>query len=73
MFKKGMKVIRVLHGAGATSEEESVIEKVNKEGVWLSNGLGNDPSGPFVNGKKDGVFGFWEEIRPIHVLEREQD
>lgn len=64
-FKKGMKVTRVLHGAGNISKESAVILKVNKQGVWLDNGKGNDPSGPFVNGRKEGVFGFWEEIVPL--------
>ena len=64
MFKKGMKVIRILHGAGVTSKGKGVIERVDEDGVWLSNGIGNDPSGPFVNGRKEGIFGFWEEILP---------
>lgn len=62
MFKKGMRVIRVLHGAGLVSQEESTVLKVDKRGVWLDNGNGNRPSGPFVNGVKEGVYGFWEEI-----------
>lgn len=57
-----MQVRCVLHGAGVRSEEIRTIEKVDRFGVWLSNGYGNDPSGPFVNGRKNGVFGFWEEI-----------
>jgi len=64
MFKKGMPVIRVLHGAGVVSQENSIVLKVDKRGVWLDNGNGNDPSGPFVKGVKEGCFGFWEEIRP---------
>lgn len=62
MFKKGMRVRAILHGAGVVTEEERTVLKVSREGVWLDNGPGNDPSGPFVKGKKPGVFGFWEEI-----------
>ena len=65
VFRKGMPVIRVLHGAGVVSQEKSTVLKVDKRGVWLDNGGGNRPSGPFVNGKMSGVFGFWEEIKPI--------
>ena len=63
MLKKGMKVTVRLHGAGQVTEHEAVVAKVNKKGVWLDNGQGNDPNGPFVDGKKEGVFGFWEEIK----------
>ncbi len=66
-FKKGMKVRCVLHGAGVVSEEERIIEFIDKSGVWLSNGCGNRPSGPFVNGRKEGVYGFWEEIFPVET------
>lgn len=64
-FKKGMKVTAYLHGAGVVTEEERVIAKVTKDGVWLSNGPHNDPTGPFVNGRMEGVFGFWQTIEPI--------
>ena len=64
-FKPGMKVIAYLHGAGLVTKEEREVLKVNKKGVWLSNGKGNDPSGPFVGGKMQGVFGFWQEIKPV--------
>ncbi len=66
-FKKNMQVRCVLHGAGVATEEVRTVEKVDKQGVWLSNGYGNDPSGPFVKGRKEGCFGFWEEIFPIEV------
>jgi len=58
-FKKGMKVTKYLHGAGVTSTEDDVVVKIQKEKVWVA-GSGT----PFINGKKDGVFGFWEEIKP---------
>ena len=70
MFRKGMKVRAILHGAGVTTEEERIVLKVTKDGVWLDNGPGNDPSGPFVNGRKTGVFGFWEEIAAIAAEEK---
>ena len=60
---KGQKVIVVLHGGGLESRETKAVLKVDKEGnVWLDNGDGNKPSGPYIEGKKEGVFGFWEEI-----------
>ena len=65
VFKKGMKVVKILHGAGLVSKEAGVVLKVDKSGVWLDNGGGNDPSGPFINGRMNGVFGFWEEILPV--------
>ena len=62
-YTKGMKVVMVLHGAGVTTKENSKVVRVDKDGgVWLDNGDGNSPSGPFINGKKSGVFGFWESI-----------
>ena len=61
MFKKGMKVKMILHGAGVTSEE-GIVLSVNGDIVFLDNGGSNRPSGPYVNGIMQGVFGFWEEI-----------
>lgn len=46
-FRKGQPVIKYLSGAGYTTEEDAVVLKVDKRGVWLDNGPGNDPSGPF--------------------------
>lgn len=46
-FKKGDKVIRYLNLAGFTTNEEETVLKVTKKGIWLDNGVGNDPSGPF--------------------------
>lgn len=46
-FRKGQKVDKCLTGAGFTTKEDAKVLKVNKKGVWLDNGPGNDPSGPF--------------------------
>lgn len=46
-FKKGQKVSKALTGAGFTTRDDGVVLKVDKKGVWLDNGSGNDPSGPF--------------------------
>jgi len=62
MFKKGMKVKKILHGAGVSSSEEGIVLSVNGDIVFLDNGGSNRPSGPYVNGIMQGVFGFWEEI-----------
>ena len=32
---------------GYKSVEDGIVLEVTKEGVWLDNGEGNDPSGPF--------------------------
>ncbi len=65
VFKEGALVTRILHGAGHTSKESATVLRVDSQGVWLDNGMGNKPDGPFVAGIKKGVFGFWEEIVPI--------
>ena len=66
-WKRGQKVRRILSGAGTISAEVSVVLRVNKKGVWLDNGPGNEPSGPFdpTTGKKDGMFGFSERIEAV--------
>ena len=64
MFKKGMKVKKILHGAGVASAEDGIVLLVSGDHVWLDNGGSNRPSGPYVNGIMQGVFGFWEEIVP---------
>jgi hypothetical protein len=46
-FKKGQKVTTVLTGGGQITRESGVVLRVNKQGVFLDNGPGNDPSGPF--------------------------
>ena len=67
-FTKGQKVVRILHGAGLESKEDAIVLKIDKNGgVWLDNGEGNNPSGAYINGKKEGVFGFWEEIIPKEI------
>lgn len=66
-FKKGQAVIRYLTGAGVTTKEDAVVSKVTKAGVWLDNGSGNDPSGPFdpITGRSEpGAFGFSSRIEP---------
>lgn len=46
-FTKGQAVTKSLTGAGFTTTEKAKVLKVDKKGVWLDNGSGNDPSGPF--------------------------
>lgn len=52
-FVKGAAVTHCLSGFGEISEEPARVLKVTKKGVWLDNGKGNDPDGPFdpVTGK----------------------
>lgn len=68
-FKKGMKVDKYLSGAGVTTSEKATVLRVDKKGVWLNNGSGNDPSGPFcpISGKYlEWSLPGWESfIQPI--------
>jgi hypothetical protein len=50
-FRKGDKVWQRVHVAGLVTQEEAEVLKVDEAGVWLDNGQGNDPDGPFVDGK----------------------
>ena len=49
-FRKGQAVTLELHGAGHVTKEESTVKYVRKGEVWLDNGPGNDPTGPFDQG-----------------------
>lgn len=59
-LKKGDKVLSCLTLAGCTTKEEEIVLKVSKSKneVWLDNGAGNDPSGPFnlITGKHKDSF-----------------
>jgi hypothetical protein len=46
-WKKGQKVVIEVHVGGIVTEEEGVVSEINKKGVYLDNGEGNDPNGPF--------------------------
>lgn len=46
-FIKGQTVVQKFNYAGLTTEETFSILRIDKKGVWLDNGDGNDPSGPF--------------------------
>ena len=48
-WKKGQKVKIIVEGPLPTyrSIEEGIVLEVTNKGVWLDNGVGNDPSGPF--------------------------
>lgn len=48
-LKKGDVVLVQLHCAGLVTQETRFVFRSTKKGVWLDNGSGNDPSGPFVN------------------------
>jgi hypothetical protein len=62
-FKKGDKVRCLLHGAGCTSEESAIVCRIEGDKVWVGNTY-HGSKAPFVAGRKEGVFGFWEEIIP---------
>lgn len=59
-FKKGQTVWLAIYGAGVVSYDEGVVGSVRKGKVWLDNGPGNDPGGPYdaATGEQKGVFGF---------------
>lgn len=70
-FRKGDRVILELHGAGVvTTEDDHTVLHVRKGEVWLDNGPGNDPTGPF---SRDGNYldyqmpGFSMRIKPFGV------
>jgi hypothetical protein len=63
-FKKGQKVKVSLFGAGTVTYEIGKVLKINKSGVWLDNGDGFPEKFPFVNGRKEGVLGFYSTIEP---------
>lgn len=46
-LRKGDNVAVVLSGAGAETSELGVILDVRDGEVWLDNGPGNDPTGPY--------------------------
>lgn len=59
-FKKGQTVWIAIHGAGVVSYEEGVVGDIRKGKIWLDNGPGNKPGGPYdaITGKCQGDFGF---------------
>ena len=46
-FRKGQEVNLALTGAGFTTREVYTILEIKSGKVWLDNGFGNDPTGPF--------------------------
>ena len=58
-FKKGEKVNLYVSIGGIVTTEKAKVLKIDKKGVWLDNGVGNDPSGPFDpnTGRKEMFLG----------------
>lgn len=46
-FKKGEQVLVEVYIGGITTTEKKKVIKVDTKGIWLDNGEGNRPSGPF--------------------------
>lgn len=72
-FRKGTKVSIVVTIAGITTREPGLVEKVTSRGIWLDNGVGNDPSGPFnaQTGEHESnsyMFGK-QRIEPVGILQ----
>ena len=73
-FSKGQAIRLVLKGFGETSYEDGVVLKVTPKGVWLDNGPGNDPSGPFdatTGRERAPSFGMTRSIEPATVATAE--
>jgi len=56
MFEKGQKVKLIASVMGIKTEYVETVLRVDKKGVWLDNGPGNDPSGPY-----DSLTGQWAD------------
>ena len=71
MFKKGQQVVQYLSGAGYVTEEICTVLEVTKGEVWLDNGDGNDPTGPFdaTTGEYTEfcIPGFSKRIAPLEA------
>ncbi len=52
-LKVGQKVKIAVCCAGLTTYERKKICEINERGIYLDNGVGNDPSGPFHIKKLD--------------------
>ena len=69
-IKKGDMVMLVLIGFGAVTREGPMpVLRVDKRGIWVSNGSGNDPYGPYdprTLTARDGVPGFTAKIERAH-------
>jgi hypothetical protein len=65
-FKKGQTVTLHVNIGGITTYETATISRIDKEGVWLDNGEGNDESGPFD--KYTGEREMWIGSQKITVL-----
>ncbi|MBI2604219.1 MAG: hypothetical protein HYW56_01620 [Candidatus Harrisonbacteria bacterium] len=65
-FRAGQEVWLTLTGAGVSTYEKYMVKSVRKGEVWLDNGLGSDPTGPFDanTGEYTGftAFGFSRKI-----------
>lgn len=67
-FAKGQKVTKHLVSFGIETKAKAKVSRVDGNEVWLSNGSGNDESGPFnaETGRYEGgsVY-FTQFIRPM--------
>lgn len=70
-FRKGQKVLRSITGpCGVYVSRRARVSRVDKTGVWLSNGRGKKPSGPFHprTGRypeRDRIFNMRQSISPL--------
>jgi len=55
-WSAGETITLIYDAFGIKTYAEKNILKVDKKGVWLDNGPGNDPDGPF-----DPATGIWDE------------
>lgn len=60
MVREGDIVFLQVCVMGITTEEERIVLRVDDDGIWLDNGPGNDPSGPY-----DTETGEWADNHVI--------
>lgn len=75
-MRKGNGVLLILDGAGVCSTEYATVLRVDRAGVWLDNGPGNDPSGPFDRNTGRSLYhvmdGFSSRIVPLPAKEAQE-
>jgi len=72
-FKAKQQIKIRVSGAGCVSYEDGTVLRVRKGKMWLDNGQGNEPSGPFdaETGKdlRESGFGFSITVLPKEDVE----
>lgn len=69
-FQKGQRVIRITSVMGIETQELAEVLVVDEKGIWLDNGPGNRPDGPYDSrtgqwADNDVILGSRSTIVPI--------